>query len=33
MTILAVRGQGKNLVIDRNSIVKKRKFEKFNQNS
>ena len=27
MIILAMRGQGKNLVIDRNSIVKKRKFE------
>ena len=33
MIILAMRGQGKNLVFDRNSIVKKRKFEKFNQNS
>ena len=26
MTILAVRGGGKNLVIDRNFIVKKQKF-------
>ena len=33
MIILVLRGQGKNLVIDRNSIVKKQKFENFNQNS
>ena len=33
MIILAMRGQGKNLVFDRNSIVKKWKFENFDQNS
>ena len=33
MIILAIRGQGKNLVIARNSIVKKGKFEKFDKNS
>ena len=33
MTILAVRGGGKNLVINRNFIVKKWKFENFEQNS
>ena len=30
--ILAVRGQGKNLIIELNFIVRKRKFEKFDQN-
>ena len=29
--ILAVRGQGKNLVIDKNSIVKKWEFEKLSK--
>ena len=33
MTILALRGGGKNLVINRNFIVKKRKFENFDENS
>ena len=32
MIILAMRGQGKNLVIDKNSIIKKWKFENFYQN-
>ena len=32
MTILAVRAGGKNLVINKNFMVKKRKFETFDQN-
>ena len=33
MVILAVRGHGKNLVTDRNYIVKKKKNWNFDQNS
>ena len=33
MITLALRGRGKNLVIDRNSIVKKCKFENLDQKS
>ena len=33
MTILAVRGGEKNSVIDKNPVVKKWKFENFDQNS
>ena len=33
MIILAVRGQGKNLVIYRNFVVKKQKLENIDQNS
>ena len=33
MIILATRGQGKNLVINKNSIIKKQKFGNFDKNS
>ena len=33
MIVVVMRGQGKNLVMDRNSIIKKQRIKNFDQNS